>query len=258
MKVVGKITIVLLLIIGSSSMFAQFDTEEVDSLDNLILYNKQRSFGIVAHNLGLGIKYRWGKRITYFKTRVFEIEFVSMKAYKEAKVINPYFANSRRYVYGKMNYAYFLRGGMMWKKLLNRKPYWGGVELRFIFGGGATIGIAKPYYYYTIYFYESPGGGYSFEIKTERFNSDQQAWDDIYGRAPFTRGLDEITLHPGVYGKAGLNFEFGKNNTKIRALEVGITMDVLPMGLEIMSGTNQIFFPTGYLSFHFGKRFNKY
>jgi hypothetical protein len=258
MKVVYKISILLLLVISSFSVFAQFDTEEVDSLDNLILYNKQRDFSIIAHNLGLGVRYRWGKRITYFKTRVFEVEFVSMKAYKEIKVINPYFANSRRYVYGKMNYAYFLRGGMMWKKLLNRKPYWGGVELRFVYGGGVSIGIGKPYYYYTIYFYESPGGGYSFEIKTERFDSETQPWDDIYGRAPFSRGFGEITFHPGLYGRAGLNFEFGKNNTKIRALEVGVMMDVLPSGLEIMSGSDQVFFPTAYLSFSFGKRYNKY
>lgn len=259
MKRIGQISLILILAISSFNAYSQFDTEEIDTLENLILYNKQRTFGIVAHNLGLGINFRFGKRITYFKTRMWEIELVTMRSYKQVKIINPYFANSRRYIYGKLNAAFFLRGGMVWKKLLNRKPYWGGVELRFMYGGGLSLGLAKPYYLYVLYFYESPGGGYTYEIKTETFDPSSQSWDDIYGRAPFTKGLNEIGLHPGLYGKAGLNFEFGKRNTKITALEVGVVLDVLPSGLSIMAtNTNQIFFPTIYLSFSFGKRFNKY
>lgn len=259
MKRIWQIYLVLLLVLCSTGAYSQFDTEEVDTLENLILYNKQRTFGIVATSLGLGVNYRFGKRISYFKTRMWEIELVTMRSYKQVKIINPYFANSRRYIYGKLNEAFFLRAGMVWKKLLNRKPYWGGVELRFMYGGGFSLGLAKPYYLYVLYFYESPGGGYTYEIKTEKFNPDSQSWDDIYGRAPFTKGFNEISLHPGVYGKAGLNFEFGKRNTKITALEVGAIVDVTPGGLSIMANnTNQIFFPTLYLSISFGKRYNKY
>lgn len=239
--------------------FSQFDTEGYDSTENLILYQKQRTFGVVLHNLGLGVQYRTGKRITYFKTRMWEIEFVSMKSYKQVKVLNPYFTNSRRYVYGKLNDAFFLRGGMVWKKLLNRKPYWGGVELRWIYGGGVSLGIAKPYYLYVLYFYEVGDGYYTYDIKTERFDPSSQSWDDIYGRAPFTVGLSEITLHPGIYLKTSLNFEFGVQSTKIKALEIGGAIDIAPMGLSIMAdNTNQIFFPTLFLNFSFGKRFNKY
>ena len=258
MKGPGKLCIILLLVFSSFSAFSQFDTEEFDTLENQILYNKQRTFGVVAHNLGLGFQYRWGKRITYFKTRMWEIEFVSMRSYKQVKLINPYFANSRRYVEGKLNDVFFLRAGVMWKKLLNRKPYWGGVEVRFVYGGGFSLAIAKPYYYYVIYFHENPGGGWVPEIRTERYDEDSMK-DDIYGRAPFTKGLNEIGLHPGLYGRAGLNFEFGKRNTKITALEVGGAVDIIPDGVGIMaSAPQQIFYPTVYLTFSFGKRFNKY
>ncbi len=259
MKRIVQIFVLFVFIMSSGEIFGQFDTEGIDTLENQILYNKQWTFGIIAHSLGLGIQYRTGKRITYFKTRMWEFEFVSMRSYKQIKIINPYFANSRRYVYGKVNEAFFLRGGMTWKKLLNRKPYWGGIELRLTYAGGVSLGLAKPYYLYVLYFYEAPGGGYSYEIRTERFDPSQQSWDDIYGRAPFTKGLGETTLHPGVYGKIGLNFEFGRRNTKITALEIGVVMDVLPMGMTIMANSkNQIFFPTGYLTFSFGKRYNKY
>jgi hypothetical protein len=258
MKGIGKITFILLLLLSSTGLYSQFDTEEFDSLENQILYNKQRAFGVVAHNLGLGMNYRFGKRITYFKSRVWEIEFVSMRSYKQIKLINPYFANSRRYVEGKLNDLFFLRGGILWKKLLNRKPYWGGVELRFIYGGGFSLGLAKPYYYYVIYFRENPGGGWIPEIRTERYDENSPK-DDVYGRAPFTKGLNEISLHPGLFGKAGLNFEFGKRNTRITAVEVGGIMDVIPDGVGIMANApNQILYPSIYLSFSFGKRYNKY
>lgn len=260
MKKIGEIFMLFMFILGSIECFGQFDTEEFDTLENQILYNKQRTFGIVAHNLGLGIQYRNGKRVTYFTTRMWEIEAVSMRSYKQVKIINPYFANSRRYVYGKLNEAFFLRGGIIWKKLLNRKPpYRRGVELRLAYGGGISMGLAKPYYLYVLYFSETPNGGYTYEIRTEKFDPSQQSWDDIYGRAPFTKGIGEITFHPGVYGKIGLNLEFGRRNTKITALEIGGTMDIIPVGLTIMANKkNQIFFPTAYLTFSFGKRFNKY
>jgi len=261
METLRKIVVLVLLIFFFVPAFSQFDTESYDSTENLILYQRQRTYGVVLHNLGLGIQYRTGKRINYFKTRMWEFELVSMKSYKQVKVLNPYFTNSRRYVYGKLNDAFFLRGGIVWKKLLNRKANWSdrGVELRWMYGGGFSLGIAKPYYLYVLYFYDTGDGYFTYEIETERFDPSAQSWDDIYGRAPFTVGLTEITLHPGIYLKTGLNFEFGRQSTKIRALEVGGTIDISPMGLSIMSGSkDQIFFPTLYLSFTFGKRFNKY
>lgn len=257
MKRINNIVFLFLLIFISTPSFAQFDTEGVDTLENMILYNKQKTYGIVAHSLGFGANYRTGKRLTYFKTRMLEFEFVTMKSYKQVKLVNPYVINSKRYVYGKSNDAFFLRGGFVWKKLLNRKPYWGGVELRLTYGGGLSIGIAKPYYLYIIK--DISGTGEVFNIVPEKFDPDKHSNTDIFGRAPFSKGINEITIHPGVHLKGGLNFEFGTQSTKIKALELGIAMDILPVGMTIMqSNSNQIFFPTAYLSFSFGKRFNRY
>lgn len=259
MKPFIKIAVVLLLLCSSIPIYAQFDTEEVDTLENMILYNREKTYSVVLHNLGLGFQYRTGKRVTYFKTRMIEAEFFTMRSFKQIKVLNPYFANARKYVYGKMNDAFFLHGGMVWKKLLNRKPYWGGVEVRANYGGGLSLGFAKPYYLYVMYFYELPSGGYNYTIVTERFDPAQQSWDDIYGRASFSEGLNEITVHPGIYLKAGLNFEYGTRSTKIKAIEIGGSLDILPTGLTIMAvNENQVLFPSVYLNFSFGKRFNKY
>lgn len=255
MKKLIQHIILIFLIANSIELFAQFDTEEFDSLENQILYNRQRTFGVIAHSLGVGIQFRTGKRISYFKTRMLDFEFVTMRSYNQVKVIN-YAPDSRKYIYGKLNDAFFLRAGMIWKDLLNRKPYWGGVELRLLYGGGISLGLAKPYYYYTVYITQYPNGSVDQVRKTERYSEDIE---NFYGRAPFTKGLGEITLHPGVYGTIGLNFEYGKRNTRIRSLEVGATFDVIPLGLSILAKkSNQIIFPTAYLKLSFGKRYNKY
>ncbi|MBC8321780.1 MAG: hypothetical protein H8E34_13775 [Bacteroidetes bacterium] len=257
MKRFEKILFLFLLVSISFSSFAQFDTEFQDTLENKILYNQQKSYGVVLHSLGIGLNYRSGKRLSIFKTRVLEFEFVSMKSYKQVKMINLYVLNSKRYVYGKSNDAFFLRAGVFWKKLLNRKPYWGGVELRFIYGGGLIVGIAKPYYLYIIT--DISGTGETFSIIPERYDPTKHSNTDIYGKAPFSKGINEITIHPGLLLKAGLNFEFGTQSTKIKALEIGAAIDILPSGLTIMYyETDQIFFPTLYLSISLGKRFNKY
>lgn len=256
MKRIKKILFLFLLIFISYHTFAQFDTELTDSLDNKILYNKQKTYGIFVHNLGLGFTYRAGKRLSIFKTRVLEFEFVSMKSYKQVKMINPYVMNSKKYVYGKSNDAFFLRAGVIWKKLLNRKPYWGGVELRLIYGGGVSLGFAKPYYIYIMTI--DANSNEITSIVPEKYDPDKHSSTYIYGRAPFSKGFNEITVHPGLHLKTGLNFEFGVNNTKIKALEIGAAIDILPTGLTIMYSEDKIVFPTAYISFSLGKRYNKY
>jgi len=108
MKRFDKILILFLLVAASTSSYAQFDTEITDSLENKILYNRQKTYGIVLHNLGMGLVYRTGKRLSIFKTRMYEIEFVSMKSYKQVKMIKPIrYKIQKRYVYGKTNDVLF-------------------------------------------------------------------------------------------------------------------------------------------------------
>ncbi|PIQ30831.1 MAG: hypothetical protein COW63_09210, partial [Bacteroidetes bacterium CG18_big_fil_WC_8_21_14_2_50_41_14] len=84
-----KIPLIILLLFSGLTVLGQFDTEEIDTLENKILYNKQITYGLTFHNLGFGANFRTGKRLTYFKTRMFEIEFFSMRSYKQVKMINP-------------------------------------------------------------------------------------------------------------------------------------------------------------------------
>ena len=225
-----------------------------DTAAQNVLLKKEFTYGIMVHNLGMGINFRKGSNKTFYNSRIFELEIVSMKHPKQVRVINPYYYNARSYVYGKLNHVYMMRVGYGFKKLLNRKPYWGGVEVRAIYIGGFSLAITKPVY---LYFWNE---NYSY-LKEERYNPDNyyHSSEYIYGRAPFTSGISEITAYPGVYLKGGMNFEFGSENTKIRALEAGAVLELYPMAIPIMAfNPAQNVFLTFYINFHMGKRYNKY
>jgi hypothetical protein len=248
-----SLLLVLFFFAGIKPVFSQDDEPAgYDSIADRVLLKKELTGGITLHNLGMGANFRKGINKTYFTSRIFEVELVSMKHPKQIRVINPYYYDAKSYVYGKLNHVYILRGGYGFKKLLNRKPYWGGVELRVLYMGGLSIAFAKPVY---LIFWDET---YSFR-KEERYDPENvyHTSEYIYGRAPYFDGLGELKIYPGVFAKAGLNFEFGALNSKIRALEAGGVFEYFPAAIPIMAfNPAQNFFFTFYLNFSLGKRYN--
>lgn len=253
---------ILILLLGTLPLLVHAQRAayaEDDDVEEMIIYNREWSAAIQMHSLGYGIAYRPGKNPNAFKTVLWNLELITMKSPKQIKIINPYYNNSKRYVYGKLNDVFMIRGGYGLKKQLNRKPYWGGVELRWLMEGGLSAAFEKPYYYFVMNITEGSGGILMQHIETKKFDESSTSTDDIYGRAPFTRGINEIGIRPGIYLKTGLNFEFGYVKTRIKALEAGAAVEIFPQGISIMADErNQRFFLTFYVSFGFGKRFNKY
>ena len=219
-----------------------------------ILLRKENSFGINVHSQGLGVGYRWGNHLTAYKKLMYEGEFVIMKHPKEIKSLYPIDENSKSYFYGKLNNFFILRAGTGIQKVINSKPYWGGVELKFFYYGGLSMGITKPVY---LYIWNYTPSDQTATITIERYDPNKHDVDNIYGRAPFTEGIGEIRFHPGVYGKIGFNFEFGQDDEKTRSLEIGLNADAYPKAIPIMAyNTNNYLFLTAYLSYNFGRRKN--
>jgi hypothetical protein len=150
--------------------------------------------------------------------------------------------------------------------MINRKPYWGGVEVRGFFYGGFDLGFAKPSYLYINYYDFVDNNLITNRTVLERYDPKRHFPDigtnpntlsDIYGRGPLLSGFDKIKLYPGLYVKGGFNFEFGEANDKIKAIEIGAAVDIFPKPVPVMAFVDPTyFFITGYLSFHFGKRYN--
>jgi len=245
------ILVPLSCLLGSSA-HAQYQAEP-DTMPDNVLTEKQWALGLLIHTNGWGLKFRYGTSRTALRIWMWEAEYSTYKSSKEIRVLNPYYPDSKSYIYGKVNSVSFLRVGTGQQYILNRKPYWGGVQLSILWMGGVSVGFAKPMYLYIIY----PVNLNEYEIREERYDPANHFAEDIYGRGPLLAGLFELSFHPGIYAKGGLEFEFGNKNKRPKALEVGACLDVSPIGIPIMAFNHkQNLFVTLYLSFTFGKRYN--
>ncbi len=245
---------------SGNAVYGQDVSSVTDTAENDILFRKEMTFSISAHTNGFGIGYRIGKNKTYFQKRMFEIDFLQMKSSKEIRRNSELDYNNRRYIYGKENYLFILRGGYGAQKLLAQKPYWGGLEVRAFWYGGLSLGITKPYYL-LIANYIDPNG-YAYTLETERYDPEKHFPSyvnglQIYSHGPFLAGIDEIKFYPGLYTKFGFNVEFGRYTKKVKVLEVGAALDGYPKAIPIMAFNPAYhYFLTAYVSFNFGKRYN--
>lgn len=250
-----KLVIFILLLSPIISVYSQQITVS-DSLssDAKILFRKEQSGFVMLHSGGLGCGYRLGKKLTGYKKRMLEFELTGLKHPKETKTYNQYFQNTKSYVYGKLNSFYLIHAGWGRQKIINSKPYWGGIELRFFYSGGASIGLLKPVYLYVLHETSDP----TLFIKSlERYDPEKHYAENIFGRAPFHYGIGKTKLVPGIYAKAGLNFEYGAFDESIKALEAGIFVDAFMKPIPMMAyNTNKSVFLSLYLAFHFGSRSN--
>ena len=238
----------LTFILISNITFSQ--SSVIDDTSKNIILLKERSYGIILHNQGWGIKYSTGYNTTDFRRRMFQFELVEMTSLRQIRSINPYYPSAKSYIYGKLNSVFLIMASYGMHKRINRKPYWGGVELRFLYMGGASLGFAKPVYLYIV-------DDLSSTISEERYDPESHYPDNIFGRAPFTKGFNNIGVYPGLHGRIGLDFDYASYRTKIKSLEVGAILDVFPRPIPIMAFNDpNYYFLTLYLSFNFGKRFN--
>ncbi len=252
---VSRITYLFLLISLCFSAFQSYSQDVgSDTILDQVLLRKKMSGGIILHNRGWGFQFQKGRNITFFKSVMWEASAISMKSPKQVRTINPYFSNAKSYFYGKINHVFVLRGGIGFDKMLNRKPYWGGVEIRLVGFGGVSLAITKPVYLYILKFTSSY---YDYQIVIEKYDPEKHFLDNIYGRAPFSRGLGELRLYPGIYGKFGMNFEYGHYNSKIKSVEVGAVIEFFPIPVPIMAFNDpDYYFLTLYINISIGKRFN--
>ena len=247
------LTFLLLWLTATISLSAQESKSENDTISDIVLTQKLWALGIMAHTNGWGLKFRRGRNVTFLKQRIWEIEYSTYKSAKEIRSINPYYSDAKSYIYGKLNFVSFLRGGIGFQHILNRKPYWGGVQLSALYYGGLSIGITKPIYLYILRNLSAN----DFEVVEEKYNPAIHTVENIYGRGSWLSGITQMGFYPGIYLKGGLEFEFGTKNKRINSLEAGCTFDFSPIPVPIMAyNPKQNFFLTIYLSFCLGQRYN--
>lgn len=212
------------------------------------LLRSEFSFGVNIHSSGWGIDFRRGKNITVTKKRMWEFEFVGLKHSKEIKSVNPYYENSKSYVFGKLNSVSVLRAAIGIQRVIAAKAERGGVELRLNYTGGISLGLAKPVYLNIIH--DNSNNPDALNLSVEKYDPDVHFPESIYGRASYTKGLSEIKPYPGLYAKLGLSFEYGSLDEDVKIIECGITVDAYGSTIPIM-GTLSSLEPVKNSQVHF-------
>ncbi|HET6225147.1 MAG TPA: hypothetical protein VFF27_02645 [Bacteroidia bacterium] len=217
-----------------------------------VLYRNEASFGAFIHSAaGIGIAYRRGKHITAKRKHMYEIETQNFKHPKEIKSINPYFEDAKGFVYGKLNSLLIIRPGLGIQNILYQKSDKKSVEIRYSYFIGAALAFAKPVYLEV----RDLDGTADGPISVERYDPQKHSIDEIFGKAPFFKGIEKTTIYPGGYAKFALSFEYADRYNGLKAIETGATLDVYPRVIPIMAfNKNQQVFVSLYLKMIWGKK----
>jgi len=235
------------------TVFAQYEAD-FDSVADNVLFRKEMNGALILHTNGWGLEYRIGQNRSVFNKWMLEFDLLEYKHSKEIKSINPFYTNTRSYIYGKLNAVYLVRAGFGEQKQLNRKPYSGGVELRLFYMGGLTMALTKPVYLNIL---EWDTTETRLVIIKQKYDPEKHFPDNIFGRASFLQGFNELKPYPGVYAKLALGIEFGNINQNTKLVEIGAVVDYFVKPVPIMATQKaDQFFVTLYLSLGIGKRYD--
>ena len=224
-------------------------------IEERILYNRESTWHGTLHSRGWGFGYKSGKIRSIYKTTNWNYEFSYMRSQKQIKLVSLYTVSP--YVFGKLNDMLLFKTGYEVERRIFGKPYWGGVELRWLYEAGVSLALLKPYYYTVLTTTTTSLGEDIQTVEYLPFDEDMQ-WD-IIGKAPFRYGFSGLKVRPGIYAKGGLCFETGSKRAKARSIEVGGAVEYYPQGVNLMySNPTEYVFLTLYLSYNFGSRFNRY
>lgn len=241
-----RLLITFVTFLCAVSVYAQGELDEQQK----VFFRNERSVAFLLNTDGFGASYRAAKRIDYLNKRLIEVDAGVLKSLKEYRQ-RVAFNQGGSYVFGKLNNTFFLRAGYGHQHEIYKKADLGGIAIRYFYSGGPVFAIYKPIYYRVLYPVVSRPTEY--EIRLEKFDVTAMAVpQDIYGRASFTKGLNEIKFLPGVFLKGGFNFEYSKEDKAIHAIEIGAVANAFPKEVPIMAVDNKQFFVSIFVSYRFG------
>lgn len=217
-----------------------------------IKYEEFFKGGAHLHTNGWGLNFMYGQNNTRKKSFILTADFVlALKHPKETKVVNPVYEQGNPYIYGKKNSLMAFRPGLGQQYRIADKEESFGVRVDLNYTVGPSLGILKPVYLEIV---RNPQDGEPYR-NTERYRPDVHVnQGNIYGGAPFHRGIGEISVEPGISAKSSLSFSWGDNATNYKSLETGVSVDAYLREMPIFAFIdNKQIFVNLYLSFSFGR-----
>lgn len=218
---------------------------------------KEVIFSLTGHtaSMGLGLDYGFIKENGL--THSIHLGFLSLKHPREIRQPSNGGVGSSlnavsTYIYGKRNQLYSIHVGYGGKYYFSEKAKTQGIAVGVSYSAGPALGLVKPYYLNL----RTGQGDATPQAYTEENSATFLNDSEIQGASGFAYGWSELSFEPGVYLKAGLNFDWGSKQQQVaKMLEIGMMLDIYTKEISIMlTDDNQAIFPTLYASFQIGKR----
>lgn len=199
------------------------------------------------------------KRIDMFHdVRIMQFEFNERRHPKELRMYgwDRDRQSDKMYAFGKLNNFYSLKFNMGNRKMIAGKPYPKSVSVHWVYAGGVTIGLLKPYY---VDAYISHDNGASYALESVKYSADNSAsfLNPLYvvGSSGFGKGLGETKIIPGLHLKTALHFDYTPDKFKVAAIEVGATGEFYAKKIEMVANQKAVpYYFNLYASIQFGKR----
>jgi hypothetical protein len=236
--------------------------EKINSLirqeeEGVLIYHKHTIFGLAARTTGYGAFLELGRMKDRNVTTIYQMEFSEIKDPKERKDqvfqdVGFFTVANTPFIYGKQNFFYSMKFGYGQLRRLGDKGNKNGVSVQANYLGGISVGIERPYYIRVI---TTQGQEPEYIKYQEGVNDGDFLGQSIFSGPGLFKGWGESKINPGLYGKGGLRFDYGRFNEVVSAIEVGLTAEVFAREVPIMvNDFNQRFFFSAYISILFGKR----
>jgi hypothetical protein len=264
----------VLLVLFSGCTFPLLAQQTFDTNQNIydeqkgIVYDREFTVDLKLHTNGYALGVNIAKLKSYYRTRFINFEIGEIKHPKEFRQSFDFQAQaakvSRAFVFGKQNNLLVLRGGLGEKRYYSQKARRKGLAIGLSYEGGASLGLLKPYYLELLR-PSDPADVQTFSIRSEQYTEENASIfldiSRIYGSSGFSRGLGEISVLPGLHGKAAVHFDWGAFDEFVKAMEAGIMVDVFFQNVPLMvesplvgNSENRSFFINLYLNLQLGKR----
>lgn len=256
-----------LLLLGQQSLPAGqnfYDNGKVG-----IVYNSELSFDfkvLTPRAFAFGVNI--GDIKAYNRTRFYNIEFGNLRHSQEVRQnfdfqipINNRI--SRAFVFGKQNNAYVLRAAIGEKRYFSEKAKNKGLAVGLSYAIGPNLTFLKPYYLELRRFNDGQSvlSDEKYSLENEEFFLDVNKSQTIIGGSAFSKGLNEISVMPGVSGKVAIHFDWGAFDEYVKAIEAGIMVDAYLKDVPIMVESNAVphlenspIFINLYINLQLGKR----
>ena len=270
-----KYIVSLLLVFSSVLLLAQqrlpAGQNYYDDDQTGIIYNQELTFDfrlITPRSFALGVNV--GRLRSYDRTTFMNFEFGDIRHPQEYRQsfdfqFGPSNRVSRAFIYGKQNSAFVLRAGYGEKRYFSEKAKNRGLAVGVTYQVGANLGLIKPYYLELLRSRDPGSGSQEFFVSEEDYSPENENifldLSRIIGAASFSKGLDGLTVMPGLHAKAAAHFDWGAFDELVKAIEAGIMVDVFFKDVPIMVESlmvphleNSPVFINLYLNLQLGKR----